>query len=151
MFIRFLCVSLFLFSESLAGYGFSLPSFNGSGNVSFPTGSVTIVDFWASWCGPCKASFSHYNKIISKFGGKVRIIGINEDKEKDAASKFLTSTPANFTLAWDKDGSVYSQYGVGTMPTAYLFDKSGSLHKTYNGFTSGTGDQMEKDIEELLK
>ena len=127
----------------LAGYSFSLPSFKGGGTVSLPTSGIAIVDFWASWCAPCKASFAHYNTLAAK---GIHIIGINQDKDKKEGEKFLSSTPANFSLAWDEGGKVYSAYGVGSMPTAYLFN-NGSLVKTFPGFNSGTPKEMEAEIE----
>lgn len=121
---------------------FSLPSVNGGGNVSFPSNGIVIVDFWASWCGPCKASFSFYNQLINS-NPNVTVIGINEDKEENKAKEFLDSTPASFSLAADKDGSVYSKYGVGSMPTAFIF-KDGVLKKTVYGFN-------ESEIRNAIK
>jgi len=124
---------------------FSLPAVNGGGNVSFPSGGVVIVDFWASWCGPCKASFSFYNRLIGQYS--VTVIGVNEDKVPAEAQKFLKNTPASFSLAADASGSVYKQYGVGSMPTAFIF-KDGALKKTIYGFNES---EITNTVKELVK
>lgn len=133
---------------SLAFLGYSSIACGAPAGISLPSGKVVIVDFWASWCGPCKQSFAAYNKLKSKFPD-LEIIAVNEDKEKDKATAFLNENPHSFTIVEDPSGTIYSNYGVSTMPSAFIFDKSGNLKKTIPGFNSGTEAEMESTINSL--
>ena len=89
-----------------AAPAFDLPS-SGAQNVRLADlkGRVVYVDFWASWCAPCKQSFPWMNDMQAKYGAKgLTVIGVNVDKKREDAAKFLDGTPAKFTVAYDSTG-----------------------------------------------
>lgn len=132
---------------------FSLPSLKDDSTISSSAGNgkVMIVDFWASWCEPCKASFPAYNELLSKFGGKgLVIVGINIDNDKEKALGFLEETPANFLVAADSDKKVAAAYNLPTMPTAYIIGRDGNILHTHAGYHEGDLAGMEKEVEDAL-
>jgi thiol-disulfide isomerase/thioredoxin len=132
---------------------FSLPSLQGESTISSNAGKgkVMIVDFWASWCEPCKASFPAYNELLSKYAGKgLVIVGINIDNDKEKALGFLEETPANFLVAADPDKKVAAAYNLPTMPTAYIIGRDGSILYTHAGYHEGDLAGMEKEVETAL-
>ncbi len=128
---------------------FSLPAQSGGNKASLAEGDgkVRLVDFWATWCGPCKASFPKYEALAKKYSDDVVIIGISEDDEADGIKDFASETGATFTLAWDKEKGVASTYHPETMPTSFIIDKKGLVRFVHAGFREGD----EKDIEQELK
>jgi thiol-disulfide isomerase/thioredoxin len=132
---------------------FSLPSLEGGQTISSKDykGKVMIVDFWASWCGPCKASFAAYNELLKKYGSKgLVIVGINIDNDKEKAREFLAENPASFHIAADPEKTVATAYKLPTMPTAYLIDRSGNILYTHAGYHEGDLAGMEQEIEGAL-
>ncbi|MEQ1883345.1 MAG: TlpA disulfide reductase family protein, partial [Burkholderiales bacterium] len=114
---------------------FSLPTDTGSVRLADLRGKVVYVDFWASWCVPCRASFPWMNDMKAKYGDKgLVIIAINLDKEREMAKKFLAKLPAQFTIAYDPDWTVAGQYKVSGVPSSYLIDRSGKMRSTHLGF-----------------
>lgn len=148
--LKNICIVSSLVAPAFAGYDFSLPSLNG-GNVSFSQfkGQVLVVDFFASWCGPCKLSFQAYNRLKSKYN--FAIVAISEDKTTAEGQAFVNANGGGaFTTAWDADHSVAKVYGA-TPPTAYLFDRSGNLIKTFRGFRPGDEAELENALKEATK
>lgn len=132
---------------------FSLPSLKGESTISSDVakGKVVIVDFWASWCEPCKASFPTYNDLLSKYGSKgLVIIGINIDNDKEKALGFLEETPAHFLVAVDPDKKVAEAYNLPTMPTSYIIGRDGNILYTHAGYHEGDLAGMEKEVETAL-
>lgn len=132
---------------------FSLPSLKESGTIDSKhyKGKVIIVDFWASWCGPCKASFAAYNELLKKFGKEgLVIIGVNIDNDPEKAKEFLTENPASFHIASDTDKKVAGAYNLPTMPTAYIIGRDGNILYTHAGYHEGDLAGIEKEIESAL-
>lgn len=156
---KYICYMAFILSVALpqlsscAAPDFTLNSLKGGGSVSLSSlkGKVVLMDFWASWCGPCKISIPAYNQLNSRFGSQgFTVIGINQDRDSGEALKFLSHTPAQFTLLADPENKVAHLYNPPTMPTSYLIDQSGNIVKTYEGFHAGDENTMAADIEGLL-
>lgn len=114
-------------------------------------GKVVIVDFWATWCEPCKKSFPAYQKLSDKFAGKLRIVGISVDEEPDGIAAFAAETGVSFPLAWDSDQSVAAAYSPPTMPTSYVIDKNGIVRHVHDGYRPGDEATLEKHVAELVK
>lgn len=114
-------------------------------------GKVALVDFWATWCAPCKASFPKYQALSSKYGDSVVIIGIAEDDDADGIKDFAKETGATFTLAWDKDKSVASEYHPSSMPTSFIIDKNGLVRFVHTGFRAGDESVIDGQIKSLLE
>lgn len=114
-------------------------------------GQVVYVDFWASWCGPCRQSFPWMNDMYSKYKNQgFIVVGINVDEEKKNAEKFLEAHPASFPVMYDPKGKLAEAFQVPGMPTSYLFDTSGKLVHTTKGFKNSKSKEYEDHIKKLI-
>ena len=114
-------------------------------------GKVTYIDFWASWCGPCRQSFPWMNEMQQKYGAQgLRIVGVNLDAEAADAQKFLASLPAGFTIAYDPEGESAQRFGVQGMPTSVLAGRDGKVIFQHAGFNRADADELEKAIRAAL-
>jgi len=116
-------------------------------------GKVVLVDFWASWCAPCKKSFPALNELHQRYRDKgVVILAINVDQNRSDMEKFLKKTPADFAVVRDAEQKLVEATDVETMPTSFLLDQAGRVHFLHKGYN---GDETKKTyvtkIEELLK
>ena len=114
-------------------------------------GKVVYLDFWASWCKPCKESFPWMNSLLEKYpADSFTIITINLDAETDAMHRFLGKVKANFDIYHDASGQIAEQFKIEGMPTSYLIDSRGEVVKKHIGFYTRQIDKYESEIEELL-
>jgi cytochrome c biogenesis protein CcmG, thiol:disulfide interchange protein DsbE len=114
-------------------------------------GQVVYVDFWASWCGPCRRSFPWMNEMQQKYGGKgLAIVAVNVDKRRADADKFLAQVPANFPVVFDETGASPAAFGVKGMPSSYLIDARGNIVLVERGFLDASGAELEDRIKTLL-
>ena len=133
---------------------FSLKSISGSGWVDLDSQSEKIlyIDFWASWCGPCKLSFPSMIKLKKLFKDEpFEIIAISVDTDLRAADKFLDSYEINFQVALDLDGAVAEKYALPGMPSSFLLDRDKKVIATHKGFRKSDFEKIKKEIEEALK
>jgi thiol-disulfide isomerase/thioredoxin len=113
---------------------------------------VIIVDFWASWCGPCKQSFPAYDELLREYGPKgVRIIAVNVDRKTSDMEKFLRQRPVKFSVVRDAQQKLVAQVAVPTMPTAFVLDRNGVVRFVHHGF-HGERSRMEytRQLDALL-
>lgn len=114
-------------------------------------GKVVYVDFWASWCAPCRTSFPLLNKLHEKLKSKgFEVVGINLDEDKANAEKFLKEFPVGFTVLRDAKGEWADQFVVESMPTSFILDKQGVVQHIHHGFTSNDVKELEEKITGLL-
>jgi thiol-disulfide isomerase/thioredoxin len=115
-------------------------------------GRVVWVDFWASWCVPCRRSFPWLNSMQRKYGpAGLQIIAVNLDKDRALADGFLAEVPAEFSLRFDPSAALAKDFGVQAMPSSYLIDASGNVLASHFGFkTAETGD-YERAIAAALE
>jgi len=131
---------------------FELPGAQGAVKLSSTAGSVVYVDFWASWCGPCRQSFSWMNAMQEKYRSQgLQIIGVNLDSKNEDAKKFLTQIPAKFTVAFDAKGLTPRTYGVKGMPTSFLIGRDGRIISQHLGFKEADRENLEKQIKAALE
>jgi thiol-disulfide isomerase/thioredoxin len=91
-------------------------------------GQVVYLDFWASWCAPCKQSFPFMSEMQAKYGARgFTVIGVNVDQKREDADKFLASTPAKFTVGYDTAGRGAEGYQPKGSPTSYLIGTDGKV------------------------
>ena len=114
-------------------------------------GKVTIVDFWATWCEPCRESFTAYQRILEKNASEIEIIGVSVDDAPDEIAAFASATGVKFPLAWDDGQAVAGSYKPPTMPTSYIIDQNGVVRYVHVGFKSGDDKEIEKEVVSLLK
>ena len=112
---------------------------------------VTYIDFWASWCGPCRQSFPWMNRMQEKFGAKgLRIVAVNLDSKRADAQGFLAQLPASFDLGFDNAGSAARQFGVKTMPSSVLVGPDGKVIAVHHGFREEDEAELEQRIVAAL-
>jgi cytochrome c biogenesis protein CcmG, thiol:disulfide interchange protein DsbE len=115
------------------------------------TDKLVYVDFWASWCGPCKQSFPWMNEMHAKYAGDgLTIVAINVDAREEDAKKFLSSSPAKFMLAFDSKGESPKLFGVKAMPTSYLANAQGKIIHVHSGFRDSDRAALEAAIVAAL-
>jgi cytochrome c biogenesis protein CcmG, thiol:disulfide interchange protein DsbE len=115
-------------------------------------GKVVYLDFWASWCGPCKESFPWLNEIHAKYKDKgFVVIGINLDKDKAKADEFLKSHAAQFPIVYNTEGDLAKKYGVKGMPYSIILDKGGKVLHSHIGFHKDKTKEYTDIIEGALK
>ena len=114
-------------------------------------GRVVYVDFWASWCAPCRESFPWMNRMQDLLGkdGLV-IIAVNVDNNHSDAERFLREHPARFRVVFDPDGVLPERYGVHGMPTSFLIDRDGRVQARHAGFRLADRDPLAQQIRVLL-
>ena len=114
-------------------------------------GKIVYVDFWASWCGPCRRSFPWMNEMQGKYGplGFV-VVAINVDKKRSDAERFLVQNPAEFTVVYDEAGNTPAAYGVKGMPSSYLIDARGNVSLVERGFLDENKAGLESRIAALV-
>jgi len=132
---------------------FDLPAQSGGSRASLAAAGdkVVLVDFWATWCEPCKMSFPHYEALAKKYDGDLVIVGISEDDDPSGIKEFANETGATFTLAWDANKSVAGGYHPDSMPTSYIIDKNKLVRYVHGGFRPGDEKVVEQQVKELMK
>lgn len=115
-------------------------------------GKVVLLDFWASWCVPCRRSFPWMNRMQQKYGESgLIIIGVNMDAEPGAAQAFLDEYPAEFKIISDPNGDLAREYDVIAMPSSYVIGRDGELVTRHLGFKVRNQDEYESILLETLR
>jgi thiol-disulfide isomerase/thioredoxin len=114
-------------------------------------GKVVVLDFWASWCTPCRQSFPWWNSMHAKYADEgLVIIGVNLDKKRQSAVAFLDEYPADFEIHYDPDKELAKEYGVQAMPSSYIIGRDGLIHAKHFGFKVKKQDEYEAVIVAAL-
>ena len=115
-------------------------------------GKVVVLDFWASWCVPCRRSFPWLNTMHDKYGGDgLVIVGVNLDMERADADRFLEEYPAAFSIVYDGNQQLARQYEVVAMPSSYVIGRDGQVMAKHMGFKVKQQDDYEALIVEALQ
>ena len=115
-------------------------------------GKVVVVDFWASWCGPCKAAFPALKEISAKYQDKgVVVLGISLDEDKADMDAFIKKSGATFPIVRDPKSKLAAQLNVEAIPTTYILDANGKVAAIHSGFGGdATKREYIAEIERLL-
>ncbi len=114
-------------------------------------GKVIMVDFWASWCIPCKRSFPWLNDLNKKYQDQgLVLLGVNVDENAADAKAFLEETPANFEIMYDPNGHLATEYKLKAMPSSLVFNREGILIAHHHGFKSKLTAKYEEVLRSLL-
>jgi len=114
-------------------------------------GKIVWVDFWASWCTPCRRSFPWLNEVMEKFGDDdVVVVGDNVDKEQALAAQFLEEVPASFPIVYDPEGKLAKEYEVLGMPSSFLIGRDGKIIASHIGFRREERENYESSITNAL-
>lgn len=132
---------------------FALKSTHGDNlRLSEHRGDVILLNFWASWCGPCRQEMPILNTLherYSKLGFSV--VGVNVDKDSSLADKLLKDIPVTFPVLLDNTGAVSTSYNVSAMPTSVLIDRDGNMRFLHKGYKPGYEQEYENEIKELIR
>jgi len=130
---------------------FSLPGASGTVSLHDFRGKVVLIDFWASWCVPCRQSFPWMTSMMSRYGAQgLEIVAVNLDKKRDAADRFLEAFPATFPVVFDPSGKTAEEFRVEAMPSSFLVSRTGEIIHIYAGFDPGHVQTIETQIQEAL-
>jgi thiol-disulfide isomerase/thioredoxin len=114
-------------------------------------GKVLLVDFWASWCVPCKTSFPALEAIYREYQPKgLEVLAVNLDEQRRNADAFLAQHPHRMTVLFDPKGVAPEAFGVKGMPTSFLIDRSGAIRFTHTGYTGNVDVSYRREIAQLL-
>jgi peroxiredoxin len=115
-------------------------------------GRVVLINFWATWCGPCRQEMPHLNRLYEKYraSGFV-LLGVNVDDDKRNAVDVAAKLGLKFPVLLDTDKKVSRLYELSTMPSTVLIDRDGRVKYLHRGYVSGYEETYDKQIRELLK
>jgi hypothetical protein len=123
----------------------------GLAEVQKSKGQYIYIDYWASWCGPCRQSFPWMNALQAKLGSKgLKVVAVNVDAKRADADKFLLHTPAQFTIAYDPQGESAKKLAIKTMPTSMLVSPEGRVLFVHSGFRAEETLQLEARISAAM-
>lgn len=115
-------------------------------------GQVVIVDFWASWCAPCRQAFPHLDQLFRTYRGDgLDMLGVTLDDDPVAAKRFWAAMRPRFPVAWDQSGAVRERFRVLSLPTTMLFDEDGMIVQRNEGFDLGDHRILEEHVHRLLR
>jgi cytochrome c biogenesis protein CcmG/thiol:disulfide interchange protein DsbE len=132
----------------------SIQTLNGKGTVSLASlqGKIAVIDFWATWCAPCKASFPKLEALSKRHAGKVEIVGISVDDEdkKSEIIPFAKDKGATFAIGWDDGHAIANRWHVETMPTTIIIDATGTVRHVHAGYHDDEPEQIDKELLALV-
>lgn len=115
-------------------------------------GQVVMVNFWASWCGPCRQEMPHLEALHQRYSSLgFTMLGVNVDKDKGDAEGFLEETPVTFPILFDPESSVSELYEVIAMPTTVLVDRDGNMRFIHHGYKPGYENDYQAQIRALIR
>ncbi len=112
---------------------------------------VVLVDFWASWCAPCREELPVLERLHRRYKDHgLVIVGVNIDRDESNMTGFLRRTPVGFRVVHDGSHRVADRYQPPRMPSSYLIDKRGVVRYVHAGFRASDAERLEREIRELL-
>lgn len=132
---------------------FSLPSLDG-GTVALSElrGQVVLINFWASWCGPCRQEMPLLEQIYQRYENfGFTLLAVNVEPDPNSAQAWLEDTPVSFPVLLDKQNQVSKLYDVIAMPSTVLVDREGKVRYVHNGYEPGYEDEYQNQIRTLIR
>ena len=115
-------------------------------------GEVVMLNFWASWCGPCRQEMPLMDELYSQYKDLgFTILAVNVDENREEAHRCLDKVPVNFPILYDPESSVSELYEVQAMPTTVMIDRDGNARYLHYGYQPGYEDEYEQQIRELVR
>jgi thiol-disulfide isomerase/thioredoxin len=124
---------------------------DGNFDLSAYRGSVVYLDFWASWCAPCKLSFRFMRDMRNRYQARdLAIVTVNVDRDQSAAQAFLHANGDSLPVIYDPAGKLAAQFKVATMPTSFVIDRKGQTRFTHSGYFENRSDEYNQHVAELI-
>lgn len=154
----FLLSLLIAFSFTVVGSTKPAPDFtlksqnDGNIRLSDQRGNIVLVNFWASWCGPCRAELPEMEALYQEYRDLgFEILAVNVDDDESKADVLLKDIEVNFPVLYDTDGNISKLYDVSAMPTTVIVDRDGNQRMLHLGYVPGDQDKYEKIIKKLIR
>ena len=147
------CASVEAIAPAAAAPDFTLRTMNGPNlRLAEQRGRVVMVNFWATWCGPCRQEMPHLNRLYEKYraSGFV-LLGVNVDDDTRNAAELANKLGLKFPVLLDTDKGVSKLYDLGSMPATVLIDRDGKVRFLHRGYREGMEEAYEKQIRDLVK
>ena len=140
-------------SSSSPAPQFALAARGGSEvNLAQYKGQVVMINFWASWCGPCRQEMPLLESIYKKYNRLgFTLLGVNVEPDSKAADDWLKATPVTFPILYDKESKVSKLYDVAGMPSTVIIDRSGKLRVLHRGYKPGDENEYLDSIRSLIR
>jgi peroxiredoxin len=157
-FISSLAACAFLASTATAELSGQAPNFSlksRSGDtvaLADLKGDVVMINFWATWCGPCRKEMPHLDALHRRYKDLgFTLLGLNVEDNEKGALKFLQETPVSFEILFDPANRVSALYDVVAMPTTIMVDRNGNVRHVHHGYQAGYENEYQTQIRALLR
>ena len=132
---------------------FTLKSNSGKNlKLSELRGQVVLLNFWASWCGPCRTEMPLLVKIHDKYKGMgFTVLGVNVEEDSTPAISIINKTKIGFPVLFDKENAVSKLYNVSAMPSTVIIDRDGNMRYLHEGYKSGDEEKYKEIVKKLLQ
>lgn len=132
---------------------FEVPRQNGPGTVSLESarGKVALVDFWATWCEPCRESFPAYQALADRHAGSLEVLAISVDESTEGVGAFAEKAGVKFPVGWDEGQRVSEEWKPPGMPSSFLVDRNGLVRFVHSGFRAGDEVGLGQEVASLLE
>lgn len=132
---------------------FTLQSRSG-GQVSLSElrGNVVMINFWATWCGPCREEMPHLEALHQRYSNLgFTLLGVNVEEDSRLSDRFLAETPVSFDILFDPENGVSELYDVIAMPSTVLVDREGNMRYIHHGYKAGYENEYQSQVRSLLR
>jgi cytochrome c biogenesis protein CcmG, thiol:disulfide interchange protein DsbE len=120
-------------------------------DVGAERGRVRIVDFWATWCEPCREALTELDALARELGPRgLSVYGVSIDEDREQIARFLAQHPVAFPVLWDKGAVLVGRFDVTTMPATLVVDRAGTIRHVYQGWDRRRLEVERRDVEALL-
>jgi|KBSSwiStaDraftv2_1062776.scaffolds.fasta_scaffold136483_1 thiol-disulfide isomerase/thioredoxin len=145
------CAAFLLIWRSALAFPPTLAEDEAPEDIARSHGDVVWLDFWASWCVPCRHSFPWMSAMQQKYGPLgLTVVAVNLDSDRADADRFLASMPAGFKVQFDPEGKLAKRYEVEAMPSSYVLDRTGHVIERHLGFKGSKEAKYEASIRTAL-
>ena len=148
-----LLLSQFAIAAESAAPDFTLKSTSGENlRLSEQRGQVGLINFWASWCGPCRQEMPLLDEMQKKYAKLgFTVFGVNVDQDQSKADKILKNIPVSFPVLYDTGGKVSRLFDVSAMPTTVIVDRDGNMRYLHKGFKPGYEETYAENVKALIR
>ncbi len=142
-------------ADTISGtaHDFTLKSNSGNNlRLSEHRGEVVMLNFWASWCGPCRQEMPELDKLYQRYkDAGFTVLGVNVETDTTAANKLLKKIPVSFPVLYDTESTASKLFDVDAMPTTLLIVRDGQLRYIHRGYKPGYENHYRQQIKELIR